>query len=81
MCIREVGLFSAAMPSCEKGFCLDVSGVCDRAGGDDWSFGVALPGDEAAGAGEGRELPAPADGPPSFARRFARICSLCQQLH
>jgi len=55
MCMREAGLFSGAIPSCEKGFWLGVPGVCDGAGEVDWSFGVELVEGEGADAGVGRD--------------------------
>lgn len=83
--IREVGLFSVDIPSCVKGFWLGGSEMEDGAfaavEGGGWfsvGLGVEVEDGEAAGAGVGRGLPVPL-GPPSFARRFARICAHCQR--
>ena len=65
-------------PSCEKGFevAAGVGWLCGFGvdGCDSLGFGDEVPDDAASGAVEdGREGPLGVEGPPSFARRFARI--------
>lgn len=77
MLMRGFGAASDFMPSCEKGFAAGAGDGCGFGGGACASVGF---GDELLDAGAdgvadaGCELPFGFTGPPSFARRFARIC-------